>query len=101
MDNDKNETIEEFGEIRDKFSAEVAVQSALTGHKVLTAFHTEDSIGGLVRLANIACNKIGIGMHDESDTLLTATMEADLLGVSEIDVAKLEVILEDSVEHAI
>jgi len=51
----------------------------------------------LVRLANIACNKIGIGMHDESDTLLTATVEADLLGVSEIDVAKLEVMLEDSV----
>jgi hypothetical protein len=39
-------------------------------------------------------------MHDESNTLLTATMEADLLGVSEIDLAKLEVMLEDSVELA-
>ncbi|MEJ2283672.1 MAG: ATPase, T2SS/T4P/T4SS family, partial [Desulfobacterales bacterium] len=39
-----------IGEIRDQFSAEVAVQAALTGHKVLTTFHTEDSIGGLVRL---------------------------------------------------
>jgi type IV pilus assembly protein PilB len=39
-----------IGEIRDNFSAEVAVQAALTGHKVLTTFHTEDSIGGLVRL---------------------------------------------------
>ena len=39
-----------IGEIRDRFSAEVAVQAALTGHKVLTTFHTEDSIGGLVRL---------------------------------------------------
>ena len=42
-----------IGEIRDKFSAEVAVQAALTGHKVFTTFHTEDSIGGLVRLLNM------------------------------------------------
>jgi type IV pilus assembly protein PilB len=42
-----------IGEIRDNFSAEVAVQAALTGHKVLTTFHTEDSIGGLVRLLNM------------------------------------------------
>jgi type IV pilus assembly protein PilB len=42
-----------IGEIRDNFSAEVAVQAALTGHKVITTFHTEDSIGGLVRLLNM------------------------------------------------
>jgi type IV pilus assembly protein PilB len=42
-----------IGEIRDGYSAGVAVQAALTGHKVLTTFHTEDSIGGLVRLLNM------------------------------------------------
>jgi type IV pilus assembly protein PilB len=42
-----------IGEIRDNFSAETAIQAALTGHKVLTTFHTEDSIGGLVRLLNM------------------------------------------------
>jgi type IV pilus assembly protein PilB len=42
-----------IGEIRDNYSAEVAVQAALTGHKVLTTFHTEDSIGGLIRLLNM------------------------------------------------
>jgi type IV pilus assembly protein PilB len=42
-----------IGEIRDTFSAEIAVQAALTGHKVLTTFHTEDSIGGLIRLLNM------------------------------------------------
>ena len=42
-----------IGEIRDKSSAEMAVQSALTGHKVLSTFHTEDSIGGLIRLLNM------------------------------------------------
>lgn len=42
-----------IGEIRDKYSADVAVHAALTGHKVLTTFHTEDSIGGLIRLLNM------------------------------------------------
>jgi len=42
-----------IGEIRDKFSADIAVQSALTGHKVFATFHTEDSVGALVRLINM------------------------------------------------
>jgi len=42
-----------LGEIRDQFSAETAIQAALTGHKVITTFHTEDSIGGLLRLLNL------------------------------------------------
>ncbi len=39
-----------LGEIRDNFSADTAMEAALTGHKVLTTFHAEDSIGALVRL---------------------------------------------------
>lgn len=42
-----------IGEIRDRLSAETAIQAALTGHKVLTTFHTEDTIGGLLRLMNM------------------------------------------------
>ncbi|HHP7236266.1 MAG TPA: GspE/PulE family protein [Desulfobacterales bacterium] len=42
-----------IGEIRDSFSAKIAVQAALTGHQVLTTFHTEDSVGGLLRLMNM------------------------------------------------
>ncbi|MBU2713241.1 GspE/PulE family protein [Zooshikella harenae] len=42
-----------LGEIRDNQSAEAAIQAALTGHKVLTTFHTEDTIGGLLRLMNM------------------------------------------------
>ncbi len=42
-----------LGEIRDKFTAEVAVEASLTGHKVLTTFHTEDSVGGIIRLVNM------------------------------------------------
>jgi type IV pilus assembly protein PilB len=42
-----------LGEIRDTFSAETALQAALTGHKVMTTLHTEDTVGGLIRLLNM------------------------------------------------
>lgn len=42
-----------LGEIRDGFSANVAIQAALTGHKVFTTFHTADSVGALLRLINM------------------------------------------------
>jgi type IV pilus assembly protein PilB len=42
-----------MGEVRDTFSAETAIQAALTGHMVLTTFHTEDAVGGLLRLLNM------------------------------------------------
>jgi type IV pilus assembly protein PilB len=42
-----------IGEIRDRDSAEMAIQSALTGHKVLSTFHTEDSVGALLRLVDM------------------------------------------------
>lgn len=42
-----------LGEIRDRVSAEMAIQAALTGHQVLTTFHTEDSVGALLRLLNM------------------------------------------------
>ncbi len=42
-----------LGEIRDQSSAEAAIHAALTGHKVITTLHTEDTIGGLLRLINM------------------------------------------------
>ncbi len=42
-----------MGEIRDKTTAQVAIQAALTGHKVFSTFHTEDTIGGLLRLIDM------------------------------------------------
>lgn len=41
------------GEIRDPTAAEAVIQSALTGHKVLTTFHTEDTTGALLRLMDM------------------------------------------------
>jgi type IV pilus assembly protein PilB len=42
-----------LGEVRDEFSGGIAVQAALTGHKVFTTLHTEDSVGALLRLINM------------------------------------------------
>ena len=41
------------GEIRDEEVAEIAVQSALTGHLVLSTLHTNDALGALPRLAQL------------------------------------------------
>ena len=38
------------GEIRDRETAEVAVQASLTGHLVLSTLHTNESAGAIVRL---------------------------------------------------
>ncbi|MDO8785490.1 MAG: GspE/PulE family protein, partial [Syntrophales bacterium] len=41
------------GEIRDQIAAEAVIQTALTGHKVLSTFHTEDTTGALLRLMDM------------------------------------------------
>ncbi len=42
-----------IGEIRDKETAEMAIQSALTGHLVLSTLHTNDSAAAIPRLREI------------------------------------------------
>jgi general secretion pathway protein E len=41
------------GEIRDKETAEIAVQSALTGHLVFSTLHTNDSASAITRLVDV------------------------------------------------
>ncbi|HDK35876.1 MAG TPA: type II secretion system protein GspE [Bacteroidetes bacterium] len=41
------------GEIRDKETAEIAIQSALTGHLVLSTLHTNDAAGAITRLLDM------------------------------------------------
>jgi len=41
------------GEIRDKETAEIAVQAALTGHLVLSTLHTNESSGAITRLVEM------------------------------------------------
>lgn len=41
------------GEIRDKETAEIAVQASLTGHLVLSSLHTNTAVGAIARLRDI------------------------------------------------
>jgi type IV pilus assembly protein PilB len=45
------------GEIRDRETAEIAVQASLTGHLMLSTLHTNDAVGALLRLANLGVER--------------------------------------------
>ena len=55
------------GEIRDRETAEIAMQAGQTGHYVLSTIHTIDSIESITRL-----RKIGISDYDIASTLATS-----------------------------
>ena len=55
-----------IGEIRDKETAEIAIESSLTGHLVLSTLHTNDAPGAITRLKDI-----GIESFLLADSLLT------------------------------
>ena len=57
-----------IGEMRDKETAAIAVQSALTGHLVLSTLHTNDAAGSITRLLDMGIE----------DYLLTSTVNAIL-----------------------
>jgi general secretion pathway protein E len=42
-----------IGEIRDKETAEIAIQAALTGHLVLSTLHTNSALASVIRLADM------------------------------------------------
>jgi general secretion pathway protein E len=57
-----------IGEMRDLETAKIAVQSALTGHLVLSTVHTNDAAGGITRLLDMGVD----------DYLLTSTVNGIL-----------------------
>jgi type II secretory ATPase GspE/PulE/Tfp pilus assembly ATPase PilB-like protein len=42
-----------IGEIRDKVTAQIAIEAALTGHLVLSTLHTNDAAGAITRLLDM------------------------------------------------
>ena len=54
-----------IGEIRDAETSQIAVESALTGHLVLSTLHTNDAAGAVTRLLDM-----GIDPFLLNDTLL-------------------------------
>ncbi len=59
-------------------------------------FDPKDMLQTLVRLADKACLKLGIAMTKDPDLVLAAASEAESLRVSEVNLAQLEIMLEDS-----
>jgi general secretion pathway protein E len=55
-----------IGEMRDLETARIAIQSALTGHLVLSTIHTNDAAGGITRMLDMGVE----------DYLLTSTVNA-------------------------
>lgn len=50
-----------IGEIRDKETAEIAIQASLTGHLVLSTLHANDAAGAVPRFLDIGINPSSMG----------------------------------------
>ena len=59
-------------------------------------FDQKDRMLAIIRLADKVCHKLGIGISHAPDINLAATTEATILGLSEISLAELEIMLEDT-----
>ena len=59
-------------------------------------FNAKNLLLVLVRLADKACIKLGIGIEADPSLVLAATPEAEVLSISEVDLARMEIMLEDS-----
>ncbi|MGE3275712.1 MAG: HDOD domain-containing protein [Vicinamibacterales bacterium] len=57
---------------------------------------TRNAVLLMVRMANLACNKLGIGLVHDSTLELPTTDEALALGLSDVALAELEILLEDT-----
>jgi len=64
-------------------------------------YDDDDILLLLVRLGNLACSKMGIGLNEDPSLLLAASPEAHSLGLSEVTLAELEIKLEDSLNLVI
>lgn len=62
----------------------------------LDDFDTRNLLLALVRVADKVCNKVGIGLQKQPDLVVSSTEEARLLNLTEIDLAELEILLEDT-----
>lgn len=60
-------------------------------------FDTASSILAIVRLVNRVCNKLGIGPNVDELVAISGSEEVELLDISEITLAELEIAIEDAV----
>ncbi|MDD5721138.1 MAG: GspE/PulE family protein [Candidatus Pacebacteria bacterium] len=82
------------GEIRDKETAQLAIQAALTGHLVLSTLHTNNAIGAIPRLVDM-----GIDPYLIAPTLIVSI--AQRLARMTYPASRKEIPLEESVKKQI
>jgi HD-like signal output (HDOD) protein len=59
-------------------------------------YDTNNTLLLIVRLVDIACQKVGIGLYHDPSIVLATTSEAQALGAKEVVLAELEIMLEDA-----
>ena len=89
-----------IGEIRDKETADIAIESALTGHLVFSTLHTNDAPGAITRLRDL-----GIESFLMADSLLVIMAQRlirvlcphckEPYSAREVDIARLTEVLKD------
>jgi HD-like signal output (HDOD) protein len=57
-----------------------------------------NSLLAMVRLSNLACRKLGIGVRSDNTVVLPGSPEAQALGLKEVVAAELEIVLEDALK---
>jgi type IV pilus assembly protein PilB len=80
------------GEIRDKETAQVAVQAAMTGHLVLSTLHTNDAVSAVARLVDlgvepslIAASVLGVMAQRLARTICAACARPAVHGVKDLE----------------
>lgn len=83
------------------------------GHELVTAWNLPEPFDSVVlnhhnpepkehqamlRLVNLVCDSMGLGLSERCDVMPSASPEAQKLGLNEMQLAELEILLEDTLE---
>lgn len=74
---------------------------AITANHHNTEYDGNDTLLVIVRLANLACRKVGKALNPDPAIALFGAPEAQFLGIKEITLAELEIIVEDAGTQAL
>lgn len=69
-------------------------KEVVAGHHAVD-MDPQNIVVALVKLANLGCRKVGLGLSSRPDIVLPTTGEAQFLGINEIVLAEFEIMLED------
>ena len=87
----------EQGSGRNRQAVEVDIGDGTDGEVRVEQFTQRRSAGKpFVRLADAACDKLGVGIHGDDSIVLATLPEPATLGLNELRLAELEIAIEDA-----